>query len=105
MTGKVTHTYKGKKTFEGGTVYKGEMDILSGKPHGKGKLTSTEGIIYEGDFVEGRMTGKGKLTYADGEIVDEGYFLDGNLHGKGKRTWKDGTVEEGEWRDDEFVEK
>jgi hypothetical protein len=96
------HTYKGKKTFNRGTVYKGEIDIISRKPHGKGILTTTDGIIYEGYFVEGRMTGKGKLTYANGEI-DEGDFLDGYLHGKGKRTWNDGSVEEGEWRDDEFI--
>ena len=38
----------GKKTFaENGAVYEG--DFHHGEPHGRGKLTCTDGDVYEGE--------------------------------------------------------
>ena len=39
----------------------------------KGRLSFTDGRLYEGDVVDGQPNGKGKMTYADG-TVEEGRF-------------------------------
>jgi len=36
--------------------------------HGKGKMTSEDGDMYESDFVESFRHGKGKLTFEDDKI-------------------------------------
>jgi hypothetical protein len=44
-----------------------------------------------------------KITLDDGSIY-EGETANGKPHGKGKQIWADGTVEEGQWKDGEFVQ-
>ena len=44
--------------------------MWSGIPHGKGKLTLTDGAVFEGCFQEGRRTGTGKITYKNGNNYD-----------------------------------
>jgi len=39
----------------------------------KGRLSFTDGRLYEGEIENGKPNGKGKLTYADG-TVEEGRF-------------------------------
>ena len=64
----------------------------------KGRLSYTNGSIYEGEIENGiapngaRPNGKGKLVYK-GLDVYEGDFVNGELHGKGKYTWTDSDYE------------
>ena len=116
---------KGKKTFDDGSVYEG--DLVNGKMHGKGKYAFADGSFYEGDFVNNRCQGKGKLSYSNGDVhegdfvdgerngkgkytyadgrVYIGEFANGNFNGNGKKTYPDGRIQEGRWKDDEFMGK
>ena len=40
----------------------------------KGKLTLTDGAMYEGDWADGEQNGLGKMIYTDG-TVNEGRFV------------------------------
>jgi hypothetical protein len=66
-------------TRDGGT-YQGEM--ISGKPHGKGKTTYKNGDFYEGEYGKGKRQGYGIYTFADGEKYEGQWFQD-QQHGKG----------------------
>ena len=74
------------------------------EPHGRGKLTFSNGNSYEGGFVHGDMTGKGKYTFADGNSV-EGDFKNGVVNGKGKHTFPDGSYYEGDFKNGEMTGK
>ncbi|NLM57405.1 MAG: hypothetical protein GX192_08195, partial [Clostridiales bacterium] len=52
----------GKITYSNGDVYEGSLKRL--EKDGKGKLTYANGDVYEGDFVSGELTGVGKYTYS-----------------------------------------
>ena len=59
-----------EKTFEDGTVYKGEW--LAGQMHGNGTLTLADGVRYEGGFQNGMMHGTGVQTIPDAEEYSVG---------------------------------
>jgi hypothetical protein len=84
----------------------------------KGKKEDSQGIIYEGDFLNdlfvsgvktypiGRQVGgklddremiNGEKTYFG--CVEEGNFSNNKLEGKGKRTFKTGEIQEGDFKD------
>ena len=44
--------------------------------NGHGKLTKTDGSVYEGEFRNDGMNGKGKLTYANGSVYEGGFSSD-----------------------------
>jgi hypothetical protein len=92
-------TGKGKATSADGDVYEG--DFVEGFLSGKGKKTFTDGTVYEGDFVEGIFNGKGKYTYTNGTVY-EGDFVKGLFEGKGKYTDVEGSVYEGDFKDDKM---
>ena len=103
-----------ERCFDKDSVYEG--DFVNGVPHGKGKYRSEEfnnRYVYEGDFVNDEQTGKGKKTYEGGTgkwrkmrgSVYEGDFVKGEPHGIGKMTYANGWVEEGKWKDGEFLGK
>ena len=46
-------------------TYTGEKDA-SGRPHGKGTLTYSDGNVYSGEFEEGIPHGVGVFTWAEG---------------------------------------
>ena len=71
---------RGKITYPGGTVAKGEF---------------TDHTLLPGDFKGCKLNGRGHLTWKNGEEVWEGEFKDHRLNGPGKRTFSDGRVEEG----------
>jgi hypothetical protein len=84
--------------------------------HGKGKSTSSEGVVEEGEFQSGQLHGKGKITFDDNYFLHllnktgidasrtplvkayEGDFERGKYHGKGKAIHTNGEVYEGEFR-------
>ena len=45
--------------------YSGEM--MSGKPHGKGRAVYKNGDWYEGEYVKGMRCGEGVYSFSDGE--------------------------------------
>jgi len=55
-------------------MYKGNFE--NGVRSGKGKLTYVNGDVYDGNFENGVASGYGKLTTADGKVY-EGEFIDG----------------------------
>ena len=60
--------------------YRGEM--LSGKPHGKGSVTYSNGDAYDGEYHKGKRQGFGVYSFADGEKY-EGQWYNNQQHGKG----------------------
>jgi hypothetical protein len=78
---------KGKKSYkvyneedeDKREIYEGEM--MDGKKHGFGKLT-TKDYIREGTWKEDKFTGWGRESRINGEIL-EGRFVDGKVEGKG----------------------
>ena len=84
---------KGKFITSNGMIYEGEF--LKEDKTGKGKKTSPNGIIYEGEFLEGYLNGRGKMTYPSGAVY-EGEFQKGFKTGKGKMTFSSGVIYEGQ---------
>ncbi len=70
-------------------------------PRGDGVLTFSDGIIYEGEWINGDLT-EGKWIHPDGEVY-RGAFQDLVFHGHGKLTLTDNTYYSGEWLNGEMV--
>ena len=68
------------------------------KKNGKGKFTS-EGGIYEGDFVNGKYNGQGKLLFANEGQMYIGSFKDNLMHGQGQMVMPDNSRFRGEWKE------
>lgn len=77
-------------------VYEGEVNE-DDERHGQGKMTYTNGNVYEGEWKDDNRNGKGKMTWNDDNVY-EGEWKDNKEHGKGKMTWNDGSVYEGEFK-------
>lgn len=90
---------KTKKVFENGDVYEGE--IFEGEPHGKGRLTTFNGLDFDGSYYEGtwkygELWGEG-VHKEVGVFYYEGEFVAGKKQGKGKMSFDNGSFYEGEW--------
>ena len=112
--------------FSNGNTYEGNW--VKGKANGKGIFKYNNGNEYEGEFKNNLIEGKGKLMLKNGDIY-EGNFINGTIHGQGchinsegekyvgefKKGKKDGKgklidikgniIQEGLWREDEFLSK
>lgn len=64
---------------------------------GKGKISYSDGAVYEGFFADGNREGYGVLTFTDGFKV-EGKFYKNQVDGIGKVTWPAGDYFIGEFR-------
>lgn len=88
----------GKITNSEGDIYEGEL--LDNKPSGKGEITFKNGDYYVGEFLNGKSLGKGKgkgkITSAEGEIY-VGELFNGKPSGKGEIFFKNGDYCEGEF--------
>ena len=94
---------EGALVFLGGEgVYEGGM--RSGKPHGYGVLTWSNGFRYEGELYQGMQHGTGTLIRANGERY-EGGWREGKPHGRGTYTAAGGETYEGAWRDGCFSDQ
>ena len=77
--------------------YEGEVGF-TGKMHGKGVFTYTNGNVYEGCFNEGVKQGKGVFRFADGDVY-EGEYENDMRNGVGVYSYKNGNKYDGEWCD------
>lgn len=68
---------------------------------GEGTYRDSDGLHYEGDFVDGEFHGEGVAHFPDGRIY-EGDWDEGRMHGEGELQMTNGDVYAGEFRDDEF---
>ena len=59
-----------------------EVGYRHSQRNGQGKLTYTDGSVYEGKWENGKFHGQGKLTRPDGRVY-EGTWEDGMRNGKG----------------------
>jgi hypothetical protein len=60
-------------------------------------LTSADGSVYNGYFVNGKKNGEGLLLYANGDKYD-GFFLDDIFEGEGILTLANGIEKKGTWK-------
>lgn len=80
-------------------TYQGEL--VSGAPHGRGRLVTQGGDVYEGEFAAGKRHGRGVFTLASGTRY-EGEFRASRMHGRGCLKAKSGETYIGEFADDEY---
>lgn len=88
--------WKGKITWSDGSVYEGEWN--NDGQHGYGRTTNADGRVDEGQYSNGDRTGKGKMVWPDGESY-EGGWNDEGMHGQGICHYTDGRIDEGEYCD------
>ena len=67
-----------------------------------GSYTYASGASYEGEWKDNHGHGQGTYTYPNGDKYVGGW-KDGNKHGQGKYTYANGKVEEGIFKNDEFM--
>ena len=85
--------------YPNGDLYVGEY--RNKRPHGKGKMTWTNGNWQEGIFVDGELHDKqGSQYIAQYQRTDRGQFTRGERTGRGVMLWKSGERYEGEWNED-----
>jgi hypothetical protein len=74
---------------------------------GYGKMSFSDGDVYEGDFKNDLKEGKGKMSYSNGSVYD-GEFKNNMIDGYGKMSYSDISLE-GNWmngkRNGEFILK
>jgi|GEM_PF-6954788 len=77
-----------------GLRYDGEW--VNGKRTGKGHMRYQNGTQYIGDFIGDDRTGEATMIYAHDEKFS-GAFMKGELHGEGTYWWPSGNVFHGDW--------
>lgn len=91
--------YQGYKTIKEGD-FKYEGYFADGEKNGQGKLSGTNGIIYDGMWKGNVYHGHGVLVYKNGDVY-EGDFKYGSRCGSGKlRNAQGELLYDGEWRND-----
>ena len=73
-------------------------------PHGKGRINIYNEGEYEGNFEYGDMDGEGIFKWNNGNYY-VGEMKKGKLHGLGKLVHRNGFIEDGYFRDGNFVKK
>ena len=91
---------RGTAVLPDGQTYAGEF--RDGLPNGRGTSTWPDGRKYTGEFRLGRADGQGTLLWPDGRTY-AGEFHELMPNGIGKMTYPDGRVDEGVWKQGQFV--
>jgi len=79
----------GRYVWACGKTYDGQFK--DGLPHGRGMMSSPQGWVYVGNFVQGKFEGQGKFVWpGDGNNLYEGLFSDGEMTGEGAYYLADG---------------
>jgi hypothetical protein len=79
------------RTLEDGSNYDGESD-LNGKMAGWGILTRTDGVVYEGFFLDGQFHGEGTLRFTNGTSYKAHWERGAEVPGSGALQWVDGLI-------------
>lgn len=79
--------------------FQGDLNS-TGVPHGEGKMSYTDGRIYEGDWKDGKWHGYGKAIFPNQDQYEGGY-QDDQRHGQGTYRWNDGRVYTGGFDNDQ----
>ena len=80
-----------------------QSGCLSGDcKNGSGVFAYPDGSKYEGEFLNSKFEGNGTFYFANNDKY-VGQFKENYPHGAGARYHSDGTVENGEWREGEFI--
>jgi hypothetical protein len=90
----------GKFVFQNGDIYEGEYEVKnleSIQRHGQGTLTTHDGVVYTGTWINDKLNGKGVFIHPSG-MKYEGDFVDGRFEGRGSYNWPDGSSYEGEFK-------
>lgn len=66
---------------------------MNGLMHGRGVLTNSGNVIFQGDFIKGLKSGFGVFRTPEGTY--EGNFENDFINGNGSFLWNDGKVYEG----------
>lgn len=67
--------------------------------HGRGKMTFSNGDVYDGQFRNDTFKGQGKYVFKQGKRVYDGYFENGRPDNSG--CYQIGSTKyEGQWKDD-----
>lgn len=77
----VTH---GTLKFKDDSIYLGE--IRGNMPHGRGRLTMSNGAKFEGEWENGKQIGFGREYSPKGTVVYQGEWRSGKYHGYGTLT-------------------
>lgn len=85
-------------------LYEDEGFWKNGKKHGNCIYFQKDFGTLEGEYINGDLIGHAKMTYSNGDIYEGGWSLECK-QGKGKLICVDGKIIEGEWKDDEYIEK
>ena len=75
-------------------VYYGEANSDSQR-HGRGKLWTIDGRLFDGEWTAGAKHGRGVEIYTDRSTY-EGEYYDGQRHGHGVLTYANGDQYDGE---------
>ena len=87
---------KGKLTFSDGVVYEGEL--MQKHPNGKGKMIWPDGATFEGQFLNGCRV-NGQFHYPNG-VIYEGGFQKNMRQGTAKEVYPNGDMFVGEFLND-----
>ena len=71
--------------------------LASAKIKRRGKITSRDGSLYQGQFRNSIPYGFGKSTNIDGSTY-QGCIEEGKMNGFGVYNWPDGSSYKGEWK-------
>ena len=91
----------GKFIFANGDVYEGQYELNSAgsvERHGFGTFTSSDGVVYSGNWSGDKMNGMGLYEHSPSGMRYEGQFVDGQFEGRGQYIWPDGYHYEGEFK-------
>jgi len=97
-SGKLVWRVRGSAAHDPRTVhkhYRGGM--AEGRPHGKGRLETRAGEVFEGNWMAGLLEGEGMLLDSAGNRY-QGGFVAGLPHGNGRQAMADGSIYEGGFR-------
>ena len=90
---------QGKMTWSNGTIFEGEW--AQGFATGYGILNLPWGASYQGNWLNNRYHGQGEETWAEGSKFI-GQYKNGNKSGHGTYYWKEGTKYTGDWVDNKL---
>ena len=100
--------FRNKRMCGFGEIFNDEFhycgQLWDGVPNGKGKIHIYKEGTYEGDFANGEMEGNGILKLNNGNYYI-GEMHKGEMHGYGKFVYTNGRIDEGYFRNGDFIKK